>query len=590
MKSTARDIFKQRVFIAAGIGALLLCLTLVAIETLASKAVIEVRPLNMGSDATTGYMILVAAIASIWAFSIHVRCPDALIRKNLKVIATLIVAWLCLVMVKYLTSDAGAASLLWYAYYIPMTAIAYLCLSCSLHAATLDGFRAVIVAKRALACLGAIATILVLTNNIHHAVFEFSLENQNWESDYRYNWGYWLILGLYVSEYLAFFITLISASRAQLRKAFIPLAFIAATVGAYCLLYIIKHSLSIGTNFTLAYCVAIMIALELALDFGLLPSYTWHDEAFAMLPFDLKILDKNGSIAYRSNMAAPLNEEVAAIANKSIKGSQRETTAFRVDSHPHTIFKAYAVSGGVALLSEDASEIDRQRAILEARQRHLQRTNEMLKRKAQVTKEAHRLADEQKLFDEIEAALQEKTQRIKTLIERMPENDEPLSLSQKRKTLEEVKLLVAYCKRKGALVLAEKDDPDFNRDRLQLVFNETASDLRSIGIECAALVEISNPLPACVVSVLYDCLYDFAITAAHDEASILMFFIHESAHAIELRCTLQSESQKSAEFDHAIEKLKLSLGKRDVTHSIKRSSEQITLIVKMNASEASVTS
>lgn len=286
----------------------------------------------------------------------------------------------------------------------------------------------------------------------------------------------------------------------------------------------------------------------------------------------------------------PLNEEVAAIANKSIKGSQRETTAFRVDSHPHTIFKAYAVSGGVALLSEDASEIDRQRAILEARQRHLQRTNEMLKRKAQVTKEAHRLADEQKLFDEIEAALQEKTQRIKTLIERMPENDEPLSLSQKRKTLEEVKLLVAYCKRKGALVLAEKDDPDFNRDRLQLVFNETASDLRSIGIECAALVEISNPLPACVVSVLYDCLYDFAITAAHDEGSILMFFIHESAHAIELRCTLQSESQKSAEFDHAIEKLKLSLGKRDVTHSIKRSSEQITLIVKMNASEASVTS
>ena len=74
----------------------------------------------------------------------------------------------------------------------------------------------------------------------------------------------------------------------------------------------------------------------------------------------------------------------------------------------------------------------------------------------------------------------------------------------------EVKLLVAYCKRKGGLILAEKSDPDFNRERLELVFNETAADLRSLDIECAALVETSEVLPAATVSVLYDCLYDFA--------------------------------------------------------------------------------
>lgn len=59
----------------------------------------------------------------------------------------------------------------------------------------------------------------------------------------------------------------------------------------------------------------------------------------------------------------------------------------------------------------------------------------------------------------------------------------------------EVKLLVAYCKRKGGLILAEKSDPDFNRERLELVFNETAADLRSLDIECAALVETSGGAP-----------------------------------------------------------------------------------------------
>ena len=79
--------------------------------------------------------------------------------------------------------------------------------------------------------------------------------------------------------------------------------------------------------------------------------------------------------------------------------------------------------------------------------------------------------------------------------------------------LTEVKLLIAYCKRKGGLVLAGKSDPAFNRERLQLVFNETAADLRTLGIDCAALVDIKRVLPASTVSVLYDCLYDFAAAA-----------------------------------------------------------------------------
>ena len=98
-----------------------------------------------------------------------------------------------------------------------------------------------------------------------------------------------------------------------------------------------------------------------------------------------------------------------------------------------------------------------------------------------------RLRSERELFVEIEKSLESKTRRIQMLLDSLPDSNGPESIARRRERLVEVKLLVAYCKRKGALVLAEKSDPEFNRERLQLVFNETAADLRSIGVECAAL-------------------------------------------------------------------------------------------------------
>ena len=74
-------------------------------------------------------------------------------------------------------------------------------------------------------------------------------------------------------------------------------------------------------------------------------------------------------------------------------------------------------------------------------------------------------------------------------------------------------------------MLAGKSDPAFNRERLQLVFNETAADLRTLGIDCAALVDVKRVLPASTVSVLYDCLYDFAAAAFAASNPILMLFV-----------------------------------------------------------------
>ena len=51
------------------------------------------------------------------------------------------------------------------------------------------------------------------------------------------------------------------------------------------------------------------------------------------------------------------------------------------------------------------------------------------------------------------------------LLSVLPRGDSPRERAERRDILTEVKLLVAYCKRKGALVLSEESNPEFDRDR-----------------------------------------------------------------------------------------------------------------------------
>ena len=210
----------------------------------------------------------------------------------------------------------------------------------------------------------------------------------------------------------------------------------------------------------------------------------------------------------------------------------------------------------------------------------------------------YRTQQERALVDEIEQTLAAKTRRIDELLSDLPRGNDPQSLAQRRERLTEVKLLIAYCKRKGGLVLAGKSDPAFNRERLQLVFNETASDLRTLGIDCAALVDVKRVLAASTVSVLYDCLYDFAAAAFAANNPILMLFASDNVKAgenadagrsrriVEMRAALEAEESAQTEgYTRSLEELRRILERRDVRFSLDVGSEGATLAVRVSEGE-----
>lgn len=161
---------------------------------------------------------------------------------------------------------------------------------------------------------------------MHLQVFSFDISRPDWQEAYVYNWGYWFAVAVYVAEYMGFFALLLAASRRRLHGVIALLVMAAVPFVAYCLMYALRHEFAIKTNFSLNYSLIVVTLLELALDFGLLPSYSWHGEAFSRLPLDLKVLERDGSVAFATNSAGPVP---ATVFDRSTRVWRASTGSWR---------------------------------------------------------------------------------------------------------------------------------------------------------------------------------------------------------------------------------------------------------------------
>ena len=173
---------------------------------------------------------------------------------------------------------------------------------------------------------------------------------------------------------------------------------------------------------------------------------------------------------------------------------------------------------------------------------------------------------------DVERALSDSMREVSDVLRGLPQ--EPAA---RLHELERARMIVAYCKRKGSLVLAEAVDPELDRDRIRLIANELASDLRAVGIDCAAIASLSRPLAAQQMSVLYDCIYDVAFTGP-----VLMYHLGErNDGTVELRAHLESEDEEDLASLPRTEALRARLDTCDVIYSLTGEEGRLLLVVRV---------
>lgn len=583
-------VYRRRAFVIAGVITALFLLLLAVLPALfasdpklsntvpayseVSKEVVD------GLIHSSSIPLLVAAIAfSIWGVLVYLRCLDYVLRRRLVAVATICALWMIEVILKYKSFTPFYATILWYLYYVPMTLVPLLYQLCGLRLAGLEQHRA---GRRYRTALWVAAILLigfVLTNDFHQQVFHFDRSSDTWSNDYTYGWGYFAVLIWTAFNFVAFFI-LVGRSASFRIQRFSGTAALVLLGGAFfAISYALRVPWAWKLNFSLVYCVLCVVTLEICLDCGVIPSY--HDIAgiFDTLPLDLKVLTRDLQEVY----ATPVSKPIPAGVREELRAQELgHSHAFAVVSNPDVMYRSFPLLGGSALLAQDVSEVNELNRELAHRRMELQRQNELLT--ADYDLKAH-LADQEAealLVKDVDRALARALGEMYGLLSSLPPLTDEASSHERYRMLQCAKMFVAYCKRKGSLTLAQHGESGFDRDRIQLIANEMASDLRTIDVDCASIIAIRRPMHASAVSALYDCVYDFAFFAYTTDHPALMYHLsdHDSC-SVELRATLFSNDEEDLSQTPAAHELESALQGRNVAYRLEGEPGQLRMIVLM---------
>ncbi len=582
--------YRHRVLAVAGVIAALFLVLFAALPALfaSDPGLSNTVPVNSkvceevvdGLIHSSSLPLLIAAIAfSIWGVLAYLRCLDFVLRRRVVAIAAICTLWMIEVILKYKSFTPIYATILWYLYYVPMTLIPLLYQLCGLRLAGLEQHR---VGHRYRTALWIVAILLigfVLTNDFHRQVFHFDRSSGTWSNDYTYGWGYAVVLVWTAFNFVAYFVLVGRSSSFRIQRFTFTAAFVLMGGAFFAISYALRVPWAWRLNFSLVYCVLCVVAMEICLDCGVIPSYHGIAGIFDTLPLDLKVLTCDLQEVYATPASQPMPEGVREELRAQEHGHAH---AFTVPSAPDVMYRAFSLLGGSALLAQDVSELNGLNRELAHRRMDLQRQNELLA--ADYDLKTH-LADQEAetlLVQDVDKALARALDEMYGVLSSLPPLADEASSRERFRMLQCAKMLVAYCKRKGSLTLAQHGESGFDRDRIQLIANELASDLRTIDVDCASIIAIRRPMHASAVSALYDCVYDFAFFAYTTDHPALMYHLsdHDSC-SVELRATLFSDDEEDLSQTPAAHELERELRGRNVAYRLEGEPGQLRMIVLM---------
>lgn len=528
-------------------------------------------------------MVIVSILVlTIWGITLYCRCSDSVIRRRLVAIAALFIFWLLNVLVRYKTDTYLTSTINWYLYYIPMLFVPMLCVASALKAASLERKTSVRISEAVAFSICGILSLLVLSNNRHSLAFVFDGPYPEFLCSYSYGPLYWICALYIVLLFFAFIVVLGYACRRRLRRAIAPLGILLAVGIAFSVMYAMRVPFVFAMNFSFFYILMVSLAIELCLDFGLLPSFFRYKDIFSSLSMDIAILSRKGNVVYATT-SNQMGSDTRTAIRERIEGEPKELS-FASPDNPDIMLHIKSITGGYVLLAEDMTDVNEERRRLEETNDALKRQNSMLQHERDFESELRQAEQERSLLVNIDTSLNDTVETIDVLLNEALDATGVENVKKRKHLLTLVRILVAYCKRKGSLVLSQSDDEEFGVERLRIILNEAAGDLRSIGIDCAALVDTISQVPAAAVNLLYDCYYDFIINALRCESPTIMLFLTNVADSgIELRALLECESEGTAFWQEWRTKLAEELDCRDVAYSLEAADGSAKLVIDIEA-------
>ena len=525
-----------------------------------------------------GAMLLRGAIhiclLTAWGVSVRTRIIQTQVRRYLLAIVVMMAFWILLKTVKHSIDSMEIKRWLWYFYYAPMLFIPPVALFVSMSLGKAENFRLPRWTKL-LYVPSATLFLLVSTNDLHQGIFSFPSGIMT-DLDYRYELGYYIVLGWIVLYALASFTMMLIKCRLPYGKTVLLLPLIPLGLSfVYTIAYIrsVPWVLLLAGDMTITHCLLIFGIFESCIQCGLIQSNLGYGELFEATTLPVQITDADFSLKHVS----------AAMQMPLPQSELRQMGLDTVWLDEDTLLKRHPLRNGWVFWREDISELNQLQEALELTRDELCDTGDVLTAENAQREKLLRLTEENRLYDMMEV---QTAGQIAMLRERLTEIQKTEDTDRVRKLLGQVIIIGTYIKRRNNLIFVGIQRGAISLQELRLCLNESVENLNLYGVTCRALVGGNGLLSIEQAAQIYD-LFEAVVEAGLKSLQSLLLSIEVTewievdicVSGTELLCGLEEQfpsiewEQDEDGLQYIIQKLEKSgEGSRSIWTKSKRAS------------------
>lgn len=456
--------------------------------------------------------LLVISSILLWKETVSHRMIRRDISRIASTMSLLMVGWLLLRLFKYQLTQSGVlCRMCWYGYYVFQLALPITLFYLTIILDRPEGKIKLQHLQWVLFVIYVFSVLLVMTNDLHHMVFVFDPKG-NWNNDYRYGLGYWMITVVSLLFLVLALGRLVYKGRMSAHRGskMFPLLFCGGLF-AYVIAYICRVPLVWESDLTVCICIISVLFFEAVLRTGMIPSNMQYRKLFVSAPIGLTLLDEDGHTVLCSRGAPPVSYSIW----KRLVADMEHPLLRDND----TQLRAVKIHGGMAVWQENLSTLNRVRQEIQSVQTRLEAANALLREEEEVKKRLLTAEANRNLFEHLDRDMERRITKLAHLIERLPEAEYQRDLTAY------ITLCLCHIKRRCNLFFLARQGESLLGEELSIYLDELTELARYAGLKMLIRCGQNGTLEIRSATICYDFAFESISWALRTNASPLMGYL-----------------------------------------------------------------
>lgn len=448
----------------------------------------KTNPTESNKKANVFIYCLVVIILSIVMFGAIIKTIDKKTKICFIILFCLFAFWLCIKIFDKVSAFNDNNDYTWYLLYIPLLFIPSMWFITNNQIYIKKQIYKRVFAIISLA-ISLLLLLLVLTNDFHEFVFIFPEGSTgSHPSDYKYNFGYFIIYAFIFLEILTTIVLFYTFSnkKTTIKQKILP-SVVILLVLVYSILYVVTDiAVPYLSDMTLVYTILGTMLVYISLKCGLVKNSGAYFEFFETCNVPLAIVNEKQDIEYQN-------------------AQYRKQKA-----NSNMLLVKQKLNSGTLLVLNDVEKLKSLQKELKTENEKLEYINKILENKKEVLQKEKQIKQHTLLLDKVEKQIKNKRNVLEELLNNLPETITTENKKQTKETLNEIKIIVGYLKRKTSLILLSEQKQEITKDELKLLFNESFNDLKWLNINAGIGLDECF-IPVSIAGKFYD-IYNELLT------------------------------------------------------------------------------